>query len=85
VFEHITTREAAQYVQQAPGPIAATITAHHLLYERNALFKGGMRPHWYCLPVLKREDAPPRAARGRDRRQPALLPRHRQRAACART
>lgn len=55
VFEHITTREAAQYVAQAPGPIAATITAHHLLYERNALFKGGMRPHWYCLPVLKRE------------------------------
>jgi hypothetical protein len=54
VFEHITTREAAQYVAQAPGPIAATITAHHLLYERNALFKGGMRPHWYCLPVLKR-------------------------------
>jgi dihydroorotase len=55
VFEHITTREAAQYVAQAPGPIAATVTAHHLLYERNALFKGGMRPHWYCLPVLKRE------------------------------
>lgn len=55
VFEHITTREAAQYVGQAPGEIAATITAHHLLYERNALFKGGMRPHWYCLPILKRE------------------------------
>jgi len=55
VFEHITTREAAQYVAQAPGDIAATITAHHLLYERNALFKGGMRPHWYCLPILKRE------------------------------
>jgi len=55
VFEHITTREAAQYVAQAGGPIAATITAHHLLYERNALFKGGIRPHWYCLPVLKRE------------------------------
>ena len=55
VFEHITTREAAQYVATAPGPIAATITPHHLLYERNALFKGGMRPHWYCLPILKRE------------------------------
>jgi dihydroorotase len=55
VFEHITTREAAQYVAQSAGPIAATITAHHLLYERNALFKGGIRPHWYCLPVLKRE------------------------------
>jgi dihydroorotase len=55
VFEHITTREAAQYVAQAPGDIGATITAHHLLYERNALFKGGIRPHWYCLPILKRE------------------------------
>ena len=55
VFEHITTREAAQYVAQADGPIAATITAHHLLYNRNELFKGGMRPHYYCLPVLKRE------------------------------
>ena len=55
VFEHITTREAAEYVAQAEGPIAATITAHHLLYNRNELFKGGMRPHYYCLPVLKRE------------------------------
>ena len=55
VFEHITTLEAAQYVATAPGAIAATITPHHLLYERNALFKGGMRPHWYCLPILKRE------------------------------
>ncbi|MFM1989145.1 MAG: hypothetical protein RJA99_2102 [Pseudomonadota bacterium] len=55
VFEHITTKEAADYVAQADGRIAATITAHHLLYERNAMFKGGMRPHWYCLPVLKRE------------------------------
>ncbi len=55
VFEHITTREAAQYVAQADGPIAATVTAHHLLYNRNAIFVGGVRPHWYCLPVLKRE------------------------------
>ncbi len=55
VFEHITTRDAASYVQEAEGPIAATITAHHLLYNRNALFKGGVRPHYYCLPVLKRE------------------------------
>jgi len=55
VFEHITTREAAHYVRDADGPVAATITAHHLLYERNALFRGGIRPHWYCLPVLKRE------------------------------
>jgi len=55
VFEHITTREAAQYVQQADRFIAATLTAHHLLYNRNAIFTGGIRPHYYCLPVLKRE------------------------------
>jgi dihydroorotase len=55
VFEHITTREAAQYVQQSDAHTAATITAHHLLYNRNAIFVGGVRPHYYCLPVLKRE------------------------------
>jgi len=55
VFEHITTREAAQYVRSAGPLTAATITAHHLLYNRNAIFKGGVRPHYYCLPVLKRE------------------------------
>jgi dihydroorotase len=55
VFEHITTREAAQYVQSAGPLTAASITAHHLLYNRNAIFKGGIRPHYYCLPVLKRE------------------------------
>ena len=55
VVEHITTREAAQYVAASDEHTAATITAHHLLYNRNALFKGGLRPHWYCLPVLKRE------------------------------
>ena len=55
VFEHITTREAAQYVQEADRFTAATITAHHLLYNRNAIFTGGIRPHYYCLPVLKRE------------------------------
>lgn len=55
VFEHITTTEAAQYVAEAAGPIAATITAHHLLYNRNEIFRGGIRPHFYCLPVLKRE------------------------------
>ncbi|MBU6304027.1 MAG: dihydroorotase [Betaproteobacteria bacterium] len=55
VFEHITTRQAAEYVQSASGPIAATITPQHLLYNRNALFQGGIRPHYYCLPVLKRE------------------------------
>ena len=55
VFEHITTKEAAQYVQDAGAHLAATITAHHLLYNRNAIFQGGIRPHYYCLPVLKRE------------------------------
>jgi dihydroorotase len=55
VFEHITTKEAAQYVQAADKFTAATITAHHLLYNRNAIFTGGIRPHYYCLPVLKRE------------------------------
>ena len=55
VFEHITTREAAQYVRDADQYTAATLTAHHLLYNRNALFTGGIRPHFYCLPVLKRE------------------------------
>jgi dihydroorotase len=55
VVEHITTREAAQYVRDADNFVAATITAHHLLYNRNAIFLGGIRPHYYCLPVLKRE------------------------------
>ncbi len=55
VFEHITTSEAAQYVAQAGAHTAATLTAHHLLFNRNALFTGGLRPHYYCLPVLKKE------------------------------
>jgi dihydroorotase len=55
VFEHITTKEAAQYVAAADRFTAATVTAHHLLYNRNAIFMGGVRPHYYCLPVLKRE------------------------------
>ena len=55
VFEHITTLQAAQYVQDADEFTAATITPHHLLYNRNAIFTGGIRPHYYCLPVLKRE------------------------------
>jgi dihydroorotase len=55
VMEHITTREAAQYVAGAGAHTAATITAHHLLFNRNAIFQGGIRPHYYCLPVLKRE------------------------------
>ena len=55
VVEHITTREAAEFVREAPPTIAATITAHHLLLNRNALFTGGVRPHHYCLPIVKRE------------------------------
>jgi dihydroorotase len=55
VFEHITTAEAVEFVKAAPDSVAATITAHHLLYNRNAMFAGGIRPHHYCLPVLKRE------------------------------
>ncbi|MFM6989124.1 MAG: dihydroorotase [Arenimonas sp.] len=55
VLEHITTRQAAEFVASAPANVAATITAHHLLYNRNAMFQGGIRPHMYCLPVLKRE------------------------------
>ena len=56
VFEHITTRDAAQFVNEADARVGATITAHHLLYNRNAIFVGGIRPHYYCLPVLKREE-----------------------------
>ena len=54
VFEHVTTGEAVAFVRQTPGPVAATITAHHLLYNRNAMLAGGIRPHYYCLPILKR-------------------------------
>jgi dihydroorotase len=56
VFEHITTKDAADFVCAAGAHICATITAHHLLMNRNAMFAGGIRPHHYCLPVLKRED-----------------------------
>jgi dihydroorotase len=55
VFEHITTKDAAQFVSGAPDNIAATLTPQHLLYNRNAMLVGGIRPHFYCLPVLKRE------------------------------
>jgi dihydroorotase len=55
VLEHITTREAAEFVLAAPANVGATITPQHLLYNRNALFVGGIRPHHYCLPILKRE------------------------------
>ncbi|MDO9236846.1 MAG: dihydroorotase [Aquabacterium sp.] len=55
VFEHITTQEAAQYVNESDRFVGATITPQHLLYNRNAIFMGGVRPHYYCLPILKRE------------------------------
>ncbi|MCE8024614.1 MULTISPECIES: dihydroorotase [Halomonadaceae] len=55
VFEHITTADAAEFVAQAPANVGATITAHHLLFNRNHMLVGGIRPHYYCLPILKRE------------------------------
>ena len=55
VMEHITTKDAADFVSAAPAHVGATITAHHLLYNRNAMLVGGIRPHFYCLPILKRE------------------------------
>lgn len=55
VLEHITTKQAVDVVKDGPEVLAATITAHHLLYNRNHMFRGGLRPHYYCLPVLKRE------------------------------
>lgn len=56
VLEHITTQDAVSFIESASDHTAATITAHHLLYNRNALFSGGLRPHYYCLPVLKRSE-----------------------------
>ena len=56
VFEHITTKDAADFVIETPSNVAATITAHHLLMNRNDMFKGGIQPHYYCLPILKREE-----------------------------
>ncbi len=56
VFEHLTTCQGVEFVMDAGPRVAATLTAHHLLYNRNAMFAGGMRPHYYCLPVLKREE-----------------------------
>ena len=56
VLEHITTRQAVQFVAEAPANVAATITPQHLMLNRNALFQGGLRPHAYCLPVVKREE-----------------------------
>jgi dihydroorotase len=55
VLEHLTTEQAVEYVRSSPGPIGATITTHHLIINRNAILAGGIRPHYYCLPVAKRE------------------------------
>src|SRR5690606_21790861 len=55
VFEHVTTKHAADFVREAGAHVAATITPQHLLHNRNAIFRGGIRPHYYCLPVLKTE------------------------------
>ncbi|MBK1721514.1 dihydroorotase [Thiocystis violacea] len=55
VFEHVTTAEAVDFVREGPATLGATITPHHLLFNRNAILAGGIRPHFYCLPVLKRE------------------------------
>ena len=54
ILEHITTQDAVQFIESAPSHVGATITAHHLLYHRNAIFKNGINPHYYCLPILKR-------------------------------
>ena len=81
VLEHITTEEAVDYVASGGPNLAATITAHHLVINRNAIFAGGIRPHLYCLPIAKREKhrlALRRAATSGDRE---VLSRHRQRAA----
>ena len=77
VFEHITTAEAAAFVTAAGPNVAATITPHHLEFNRNAIFQGGIRPHYYCLPIAKREKAPPRLAQSRHIRLAEILPRHR--------
>ena len=84
VLEHITTRDAVQYVEVTGPNVAATITPHHLLLNRNALFLGGMRPHHYCLPVLKREEHREALVEAATSGNPEVLPRHRQRAAFAR-
>ncbi len=70
VVEHVTTAEAVQFVQSTGVNIAATITPQHLLYNRNALLAGGIRPHHYCLPILKREQPPASIGQSRHQRQP---------------
>ncbi len=82
VLEHITTEEAAQYVAASGANLAATITAHHLVINRNAIFAGGIRPHLYCLPIAKREKHRLALRRAAVVGRSALFPRHRQRPAC---
>ena len=83
VFEHITTRHAVDFVRSAREGVAATITPQHLLMNRNALFAGGIRPHQYCLPVLKTEPDRVALVEAATSGDSALLPRHRQRPARA--
>ena len=83
MFEHVTTRAAVEFVRAARAGVAATITPQHLLLNRNALFAGGFRPHYYCLPVLKTEPDRRALLEAIASGDPALLPRHRQRSACA--
>jgi dihydroorotase len=82
VLEHVTTLEAAAFVRESTANVGATITPHHLLWSRNALFVGGIRPHFYCLPILKRETHRQGADRRGNLGQSALFPRHRLGAAC---
>ena len=84
VFEHVSTAAAVEFVQSARPGVAATITPQHLMFNRNALLAGGLRPHYYCLPVLKSETDRRATDRGARGGRSALLPRHRQRAARAR-
>ena len=81
VMEHITTKDGAEYVQANPERLGATITVQHLMLDRNDMLVGGMRPHYYCLPILKRSTHQDALVERGDQRRSALLPRHRQRAA----
>ena len=77
VLEHISTSEAVDFIRAQPPRVGATITAHHLLYNRNDLLAGGIRPHYYCLPVLKRDQPSTGRDRGSHQWRPTLLPGYR--------
>ena len=83
VFEHITTARAAEFVERARDGVAATITPQHLLHNRNAIFEGGIRPHYYCLPILKTEPDREALLAAATSGNPRFFLGHRQRAACA--